>query len=127
MAKRGGHSYDPTGIGGMSPGELAVRCPACPIPSINLPPNWQSVQKDSEYVNSLYSQLLSLTPLIPGISTIKCLALMHASDSRENRSWTMRRIWSLVLGMLTPLRGIHTVNIFIVLLIKMRFVLFVLY
>ena len=50
MAKRGGRSYDPTGIGGTSPGELAVRCPACPIPSINLPHNWKSVGKDLEYV-----------------------------------------------------------------------------
>lgn len=50
MVKRGGRSYDPTGTEGTSPGELAVRCPACPIPSINLPPNWHSVGKDLEYV-----------------------------------------------------------------------------
>ena len=46
MAKRGGRSYDPTGIKGTSAGELAVRCPACPIPSVNLPPNWCSVKKE---------------------------------------------------------------------------------
>ena len=26
----------------MQPGELAIRCPACPQPGINLPENWQS-------------------------------------------------------------------------------------
>ena len=50
MLKRGGRSYDETGVKGTSPGELAVLCPACPIPSINLPPNWKSVGKDSEFV-----------------------------------------------------------------------------
>ena len=50
MLKRGGQSYDSTGIEGTSPGELAVLCPACPIPSVNLPPNWHSVGKDLEYV-----------------------------------------------------------------------------
>ena len=48
MVKRGGRSYDSTGINGTSPGELAVLCLACPIPSVNLPSNWQSVGKDSE-------------------------------------------------------------------------------
>lgn len=48
MVKRGGRSYDPTGIRGTSPGELAVVCPACPIPSINLPSNWRSVGEDLE-------------------------------------------------------------------------------
>ena len=48
MVKHGGRSYDATGIDGTSPGELAVLCPACPIPSVNLPSNWQSAGKDSE-------------------------------------------------------------------------------
>ena len=50
MLKRGGRSYDVRGINGTMPGELAVVYPACPIPSINLPPNWKSVRRDSEYV-----------------------------------------------------------------------------
>ncbi|KAF9780638.1 hypothetical protein BJ322DRAFT_1023868 [Thelephora terrestris] len=49
MTNRGGQSYDGAGIKGTSPGELAVSCPACPIPSVNLPPNWKSAAKDSEY------------------------------------------------------------------------------
>jgi hypothetical protein len=63
MTKRGGRSYDNSGINGTSPGELAVLCPACPIPSVNLPPNWQAAEKDTEYVDLLcdrsFLQMLS--------------------------------------------------------------------
>ena len=59
MLKRGARAYDPTGIDGTSPGELAVLCPACPIPSVNLPPNWKSVGKDSEYVDVHLESALS--------------------------------------------------------------------
>lgn len=48
LFKRGGRAYDTTGVNGTSPGELAVLCPACPIPSINLPANWRFVGEDSE-------------------------------------------------------------------------------
>ena len=39
-----------TGVNGTSPGELALLCPACPHPNINLPANWMSVPKGSEFV-----------------------------------------------------------------------------
>ena len=55
MAKCGGRSYDPAGIEGTSPGELAVLCPACPLPSINLPPNWRSIGKDLKYARPFIS------------------------------------------------------------------------
>lgn len=48
LMKRGGRGHDPTGVGGTSPGELAVSCPACPHPNINLPKDWASAPKDSE-------------------------------------------------------------------------------
>lgn len=54
MLKRGGRAYDQTGVEGTSPGELAVLCPACPIPSINLPTNWRSVAKEFQYVIPVY-------------------------------------------------------------------------
>jgi len=54
MTKRGGRSYDHSGIGGTSAGELAVLCPACPIPSVNLPPNWRTAGKADEYVDLSY-------------------------------------------------------------------------
>ncbi|KAK0463400.1 hypothetical protein IW261DRAFT_1554106 [Armillaria novae-zelandiae] len=39
--KRFGHGHEPSGIQGTKQGELALRCPACPQPSINLPPDWR--------------------------------------------------------------------------------------
>lgn len=48
--KRAGRAHDPTGINGTQPGELAVQCPACPHPEINLPPNWEDVSEDLQYV-----------------------------------------------------------------------------
>lgn len=50
MTKCGSRSYDSSGVEGTSPGELAVLCPACPLPSINLPTNWRSIRKDLEFV-----------------------------------------------------------------------------
>lgn len=44
--KRAGRGHDPTGVMGTQPGELAVRCPACPQPGINLPDNWDTVSDD---------------------------------------------------------------------------------
>jgi len=38
--KRGGRGHDEGGIDGTKPGELALLCPACPHPGINLPPDW---------------------------------------------------------------------------------------
>ncbi|KAF7301159.1 CxC2 domain-containing protein [Mycena indigotica] len=35
--KRAGRGYDSRGMLGTTPGELAVRCPACPRPGVNLP------------------------------------------------------------------------------------------
>ncbi|SJL15638.1 uncharacterized protein ARMOST_19142 [Armillaria ostoyae] len=38
--KRFGRGHEPGGIQGTKQGELAFCCPACPQPSINLPPDW---------------------------------------------------------------------------------------
>lgn len=127
MTKRGGRSYDDGGIDGTSPGELAILCPACPIPSVNLPPNWQSVGKDSEYVNVLYNFSSSLILFILDTSTTRRLASTPAFDSREGRSRTTAKIQNWVLGLLTSLRGNHIVSIFAALPINKRFVLFVLW
>ncbi|KAH9894812.1 hypothetical protein C8Q73DRAFT_665182 [Cubamyces lactineus] len=48
--KRSGRGHDPSGVEGTAPGELAVRCPACPRPDINLPPNWHSVTDDLKFL-----------------------------------------------------------------------------
>ena len=54
--KRSGRGHGPSGVRGTAPGELAVRCPACPRPDINLPPNWHSVTDDLKCVSLLRSQ-----------------------------------------------------------------------
>jgi hypothetical protein len=46
MLKRGGRGHDATGVAGTAPGELAVLCPACPLPGINLPDNWETCSDD---------------------------------------------------------------------------------
>ncbi|KAG2052390.1 hypothetical protein BDR06DRAFT_983220 [Suillus hirtellus] len=40
--KRAGCWHDPAGVDTTQEGELAVLCPACPHPGINLPPNWET-------------------------------------------------------------------------------------
>jgi len=48
---RRGHASN--GIYGTKPGELAVWCPACPHPSINLPLNWELAPEDKRQVSVL--------------------------------------------------------------------------
>ncbi|KAK0484271.1 hypothetical protein EDD18DRAFT_1311853 [Armillaria luteobubalina] len=40
LLKRGGQAHDVTGPEGTKPGKLAVLCPSCPWPGINLPSDW---------------------------------------------------------------------------------------
>jgi hypothetical protein len=42
MLKRAGRGHDPTGVEGTKPRELAVVCPCCPDPAVNLPENWEN-------------------------------------------------------------------------------------
>ncbi|TFY80627.1 hypothetical protein EWM64_g3387 [Hericium alpestre] len=51
MLKRGGRGLDPTGIAGTKQGELAVKCPACPRPGVNLPSNWMDAPPEKAYAN----------------------------------------------------------------------------
>lgn len=46
MLKRGGRGHHPSGVLGTQERELAVRCPACPRPGVNLPPNWELAPED---------------------------------------------------------------------------------
>jgi hypothetical protein len=48
LLKWAGRAHDFTGAGveETKPGELALRCPSCPYPGINLPQNWQSAPAD---------------------------------------------------------------------------------
>ncbi|KAG2105020.1 uncharacterized protein F5147DRAFT_775339 [Suillus discolor] len=40
--KHAGRGHNPAGVDATQEGELAVLCPACPHPGINLPPNWET-------------------------------------------------------------------------------------
>lgn len=43
MLKRTGQAHEPTGVAGTQLGELAVLCPCCPDPAVNLPEGWNDV------------------------------------------------------------------------------------
>ncbi|KAL1658890.1 hypothetical protein GGF50DRAFT_131419 [Schizophyllum commune] len=51
VLQRGGRGNDcqrrPSDV---RPGELAVRCPACPVPGENLPPGWENAPKEKRYL-----------------------------------------------------------------------------
>lgn len=53
MLKRGGRAHDPTGVAGTRDGELALLCPSCPHPGINLPPDWQDAPEDTQFLYAL--------------------------------------------------------------------------
>ena len=42
MLKRKARGHDTAGISGTKPGELAIQCPACPRPGVNLPESFRS-------------------------------------------------------------------------------------
>ncbi|KAF9504605.1 hypothetical protein BS47DRAFT_1368669 [Hydnum rufescens UP504] len=54
LLKHGGHAHDPSGTDGMKPGELAITCPACPDPDINLPPNWEKSPQELQYLYTYF-------------------------------------------------------------------------
>ena len=116
LLKRGGRAHVQTGVGGTSPGELAVLCPACPHPNINLPKNWTSMAKEFEYVFRF-----SLTPYVPttaanvskGISTISALGSTRVSVSSDVKFPPTSRIWNSALGLRMSSHGSHTANTFV--------------
>ncbi|KAJ7773717.1 hypothetical protein DFH07DRAFT_767661 [Mycena maculata] len=50
MLKRGGRGHAPSRVEGTEPGELAVLCPCCPHPRINLPEDWENVPLDDQFL-----------------------------------------------------------------------------
>ena len=50
MLKRAARGHDVGGIAATKNGELAVVCPACPQPTVNLPLDWQSTNPDNRKV-----------------------------------------------------------------------------
>jgi len=52
MLKHAGRGHSAMGIDGTTQGELAVLCPACPHPKINLPENWDICSDDMKYISA---------------------------------------------------------------------------
>ncbi|EIN04406.1 hypothetical protein PUNSTDRAFT_76368 [Punctularia strigosozonata HHB-11173 SS5] len=57
MFKRAGRAHDPQGAEATPKGGLALRCPACPIPEVNLPENWDSMPEEQRWK---YSSFIAL-------------------------------------------------------------------
>ncbi|KAF9506633.1 hypothetical protein BS47DRAFT_1305009, partial [Hydnum rufescens UP504] len=54
MLKRAGRGHDDSGVKGTQQGTLAVLCPACLHPGINLPSNWESVPPSQQFLYHLH-------------------------------------------------------------------------
>jgi hypothetical protein len=50
MLKRAARGHDPAGAAATKEGELAVLCPACPQPGMNLPEGWQDAPPHIRYI-----------------------------------------------------------------------------
>ncbi|KDR65407.1 hypothetical protein GALMADRAFT_148720 [Galerina marginata CBS 339.88] len=50
LLKRGGPGHDSTGVAGTKAGELALRCPSCPIPGVNLPEGWEDAPEGMKFL-----------------------------------------------------------------------------
>ncbi|KAJ7576448.1 hypothetical protein C8J56DRAFT_800049, partial [Mycena floridula] len=57
MLKRSGCAHHPDGVmkSASRPGALAVQCPACPHPGINLPEDWMNAPEDKKWIYSLFA------------------------------------------------------------------------
>ncbi|KAF9550947.1 hypothetical protein CPC08DRAFT_738337 [Agrocybe pediades] len=50
LLKWGGRAHDPAGVAATKEGELAVLCPSCPRPGINLSPDWETTPEDMKFL-----------------------------------------------------------------------------
>ncbi|PPQ82566.1 hypothetical protein CVT24_004822 [Panaeolus cyanescens] len=55
MLKWAGRALDPGGAKETKAGELAILCPSCPFPNINLPGNWRDAPKDKSFLYRLFA------------------------------------------------------------------------
>lgn len=77
MLKRGGRGNHDTGVEGTRDGELAILCPSCPHPGINLPPGWDEASPAMRFLYliiccidanfRLKNQLVSKYSVDPGL------------------------------------------------------------
>jgi hypothetical protein len=67
LLKWGGRAHDPAGVIATQRGELAVLCPSCPHPGVNLPENWKDEPAATKYVHPGEEE--SYTDFDPGFYT----------------------------------------------------------
>jgi len=49
MLKWAGRANVPDGVASTQPGDLAIRCPSCPRPNVNLPIGWENAPEEFRY------------------------------------------------------------------------------
>ncbi|KAJ3500804.1 hypothetical protein NLJ89_g9630 [Agrocybe chaxingu] len=54
LLKWAGRAYDPAGVCATTPGELALRCPSCPHPGINLPDDWETAPAGMRFLYMMF-------------------------------------------------------------------------
>jgi hypothetical protein len=63
LLKWGGRGHDPAGVAATRAGELALLCPSCPRPGINLPEDWEQAPAEFKYVAIFPSPTSSLSAI----------------------------------------------------------------
>ena len=82
MLKRAGRGHDPAGVKATQPEELAVLCPACPHPGINLPDGWKDVPLWARYVGTTNDGLTTDNRmLVDGCSRCSWLLMLTSGYS----------------------------------------------
>jgi hypothetical protein len=103
LLKWGGRGHDPSGVIGTKSGELAVVCPSCPHPGINLPDGWEDAPIEMRYVILKSPYFLSHVQL--GFFTWCSSPWMQTFASRTSLFRTIRRILGSELVGLTCFPG----------------------
>ncbi|KAJ7711071.1 hypothetical protein B0H16DRAFT_1745484 [Mycena metata] len=57
LLKWAGRAHDPSGVNGMRSGALAIECPACPHPAVNLAPGWENAPPEDKFLYYLFLAL----------------------------------------------------------------------
>ncbi|KAK7030582.1 CxC2 domain-containing protein [Favolaschia claudopus] len=57
MLKRGGRGHALSGVYGTGPGDLAIRCPACPRAGVNLPEGWEDAPPETRFLYIIFLAL----------------------------------------------------------------------
>ncbi|KAF7304205.1 CxC2 domain-containing protein [Mycena indigotica] len=85
LLKRMGRGHDRYGVLGTGPGELALRCPACPRPGVNLPEGWENAPPEKQCMYVIF------------IALDACFRLKRRAISNELRDPGLGTGWAYML------------------------------